>query len=127
MEYRPLLPTRYQFIPQAPLVQAPVTFATKPAGRAGGSFKANVGRHRRAERVIADLGCGQGLYLRDLSERHEGGRLYGLDATPVMIDHARVLRYRCAPPVLAVQDLEKGAVAAGRGQRGPRFYDRSAP
>ena len=70
-------------------------------------FKANVGRHLPAEPVIVDLGCGPGLYLRDLSERHQGSRLYGFDATPAMIEHARGLRYRGAPPTLTVQDVEK--------------------
>ena len=70
-------------------------------------FKANVGRHLPAEPVIVDLGCGPGLYLRDLSERHQGSRLYGFDATPAMIEHARGLHYRGAPPTLTVQDVEK--------------------
>ncbi len=70
-------------------------------------FKANVGRHLPAEPVIVDLGCGPGLYLRDLSERQQGSRLYGFDAAPAMIEHARGLRYRGAPPTLAVQDVEK--------------------
>lgn len=69
-------------------------------------FKANVGRHLPAEPGIVDLGCGPGLYLRDLSERHPGARLYGFDVTPAMIDHARTLRYRGGAPTLAVQDLE---------------------
>ena len=70
-------------------------------------FKANVGRHLPAEPVIVDLGCGPGLYLRDLSERHQSSRLYGCDVTPAMIEHARGLRYRGAPPTLTVQDVEK--------------------
>ena len=70
-------------------------------------FKANVGRHLPAEPVIVDLGCGPGLYLRDLSERHQSSRLCGFDVTPAMIEHARGLRYRGAPPTLMVQDVEK--------------------
>jgi SAM-dependent methyltransferase len=70
-------------------------------------FKANVGRHLPAEPMIVDLGCGPGLYLRDLSERHRGARLHGVDATPAMIDHARQLRYQGAAPTLVVQDVEK--------------------
>ena len=70
-------------------------------------FRANVGRHLPAEPMIADLGCGPGLFLRDLSERHAGSRLYGFDVTPTMIEHARGLRYRGALPTLAVQDVEK--------------------
>lgn len=70
-------------------------------------FRANVGRHLPAEPVIADLGCGPGLYLRDLSERHQSSRLCGFDVTPAMIEHARGLRYRGAPPTLAVHDVEE--------------------
>ena len=68
-------------------------------------FKANVGRHLPAKPAIADLGCGPGLYLRDLSERHRDGRLYGFDHTPAMIEHAKGLRYPGAAPTLAVHDL----------------------
>ena len=70
-------------------------------------FKANVGRHLPAEPSIVDLGCGPGLYLRDLSERHRGSRLYGFDATPAMIDHAQQLRHQGAAPTLVVHDVEK--------------------
>ena len=70
-------------------------------------FKANVGRHLPVEPTIADLGCGPGLYLRDLSDRHRGARLYGFDVTPAMIERARGLRYPGAAPTLAVQDVEK--------------------
>ena len=73
-------------------------------------FRANVGRHLPAEPVIADLGCGPGLYLRDLSERHQSSRLYGFDVTPAMIEHAGGLRYKGAPPTLAVHDVERGAL-----------------
>ena len=70
-------------------------------------FKANVGRHLPAEPSIVDLGCGPGLYLRDVSERHRGSRLYGFDATPAMIDHAQQLRHQGAAPTLVVHDVEK--------------------
>lgn len=70
-------------------------------------FKANVGRHLPAEPTIVDLGCGPGLYLRDLSERHRDGRLYGFDATPAMIEHASGLHYKGVSPTLAVHDLTK--------------------
>ena len=78
-------------------------------------FKANVGRHLPAEPSIVDLGCGPGLYLRDLSERHRGARLHGVDATPAMIDHARQLRYQGAAPTLVVQDVEKEPLALDAG------------
>ncbi len=78
-------------------------------------FRANVGRHLPADPVIVDLGCGPGLFLRDVSERHQGSRLYGLDVTPAMIEHARGLRYRGAPPTLAVHDVEKEPLPLGAG------------
>ncbi len=78
-------------------------------------FKANVGRHLPAEPGIVDLGCGPGQYLRDLSERHHGARLYGFDVTPAMIEHARQLRYRGAAPTLAVQDIEKDPLPLDAG------------
>ena len=78
-------------------------------------FRANVGRHLPAEPAIADLGCGPGLYLRDLSERHPDSRLYGFDASAAMIAHARGLRYPAAPPTLAVQDVEKEPLPLAAG------------
>ena len=78
-------------------------------------FKANVGRHLPAEPTIVDLGCGPGLYLRDLSERHQDSRLYGFDVTPAMIEHARGLRYRGSSPTLAVHDVEKEPLPLGAG------------
>ena len=73
-------------------------------------FRANVGRHLPKEPTIVDLGCGPGLYLRDISERHPETRLYGFDVTPAMIEHAEGLRYKGAAPTLAVHDVEKEAL-----------------
>ena len=78
-------------------------------------FRANVGRHLPPEPAIADLGCGPGFYLRDLSERHQDSRLYGFDASAAMIDHARGLRYRGAPPILVAQDVEKEPLPLAAG------------
>ncbi len=68
-------------------------------------FAANVGRHLPSKPTIADLGCGPGLYLRDLSERHRDARLYGFDLTPAMIEHATQLSFAGRPPTLAIHDL----------------------
>ncbi len=78
-------------------------------------FRANVGRHLPAEPAIVDLGCGPGLFLRDISERHQGSRLYGIDMSPAMIEHARGLRYRGAPPTLAVHDVERESLRLDTG------------
>ena len=41
--------------------------------------------------VIVDLGCGPGLFLRDLGERYPSAELHGYDVTPAMIAHGRQL------------------------------------
>ena len=41
--------------------------------------------------VLADLGCGPGLYLRDVSERLPQATLHGVDTGEVMLGHARSL------------------------------------
>lgn len=70
-------------------------------------FEAHVGCHLPARPTIVDLGCGPGLYLRDLSERHRDAILHGFDISPVMIEHARGLRYPGATPTLVLHDLTK--------------------
>jgi SAM-dependent methyltransferase len=54
--------------------------------------------------TIVDLGCGPGLVLRDLGERHPAATLYGYDVTPAMIAHGQGLTYTGAKPTLAVLD-----------------------
>jgi SAM-dependent methyltransferase len=41
--------------------------------------------------VVIDLGCGPGLFLRDLGQRYPSASLHGYDVTPAMIEHARQL------------------------------------
>ena len=55
--------------------------------------------------VVMDLGCGPGLFLRDVQARCESATIYGYDVTPAMIAHARQLSWPGAPPTLAVHDL----------------------
>ena len=74
-----------------------------------------MGRHLPAEPSIADLGCGPGLYLRSLSERHPGSQLYGFDLTPAMIEYARGLRYRGSAPTLVMLDVEKDPLPLDTG------------
>lgn len=40
---------------------------------------------------LLELGCGQGALLRSLAEETAGVRPIGLDATPAMLEHARLL------------------------------------
>lgn len=68
-------------------------------------FEAHVRAHLPPDPVMVDLGCGPGLFLRDLTARHAGATLYGYDVTPAMIDYARRLEYAGARPTLEVHDL----------------------
>ena len=54
-------------------------------------FDARVAPALPSRPVAVDLGCGPGLFLRDLSARHAGAALFGYDVTARMIDHAREL------------------------------------
>jgi SAM-dependent methyltransferase len=54
-------------------------------------FAAHAAPHLPAGPVIIDLGCGPGLLLRDLGERHPTAALHGYDLTPAMLDHGRSL------------------------------------
>lgn len=69
-------------------------------------FDTHVAPHLPGRPTIADLGCGPGLFLRDLSRRFPGAALYGYDLTPAMIAHAQEeVRYAGPKPTLAVHDL----------------------
>jgi SAM-dependent methyltransferase len=55
--------------------------------------------------VMIDLGCGPGLFLRDLGERYPQATLYGYDVTPAMLAHGRELPSTGARPTLTLHDL----------------------
>ncbi len=55
--------------------------------------------------MLVDVGCGPGLYLRDVSRRLPAAKLHGYDVSPPMIGNARDLGYAGEPPVLGVQDV----------------------
>jgi SAM-dependent methyltransferase len=55
--------------------------------------------------VIVDLGCGPGLFLRDLSARYPQAQLHGYDVTAAMVEYARQLDYPGVRPRLAVHDI----------------------
>lgn len=59
----------------------------------------------RQRPVVMDLGCGPGLFLRDVAERYRPEALYGYDITPAMIQHAQQLTYGSVTPTLALHDL----------------------
>jgi SAM-dependent methyltransferase len=58
-----------------------------------------------AQPLIVDLGCGPGLFLRELGERYPQARLFGYDVTPAMIAHSQQLATTGPHPTLAVHDL----------------------
>ena len=68
-------------------------------------FSARVAPHLPSRPVLIDLGCGPGLLLRDLGQRHPTAVLYGYDITPAMIAHGQQLPYSGAKPALAVLDV----------------------
>ena len=56
--------------------------------------------------VAIDLGCGPGLFLRDLGARYPTAVLYGYDVTPAMIAHGQhQISYTGAKPTLAIHDV----------------------
>jgi SAM-dependent methyltransferase len=66
-------------------------------------FDAHVGPSLPERPVIVDIGCGPGLFLRDLGVRYPSASLHGYDVTPAMVAHA------CALPgirlTLALHDV----------------------
>jgi SAM-dependent methyltransferase len=68
-------------------------------------FDASVGPLLPPRPVILDLGCGPGLFLRDIAERCASATLYGYDVTPAMIDYAHQLKWPGAKPTLALHDV----------------------
>jgi SAM-dependent methyltransferase len=88
------------------LLQRMVTTHAERYGEAFWTFFANeVNAHLPTQPVVMDLGCGPGLFLRDISARYAPARLYGYDITPAMIDYARQVTYTGVTPTLAVHDL----------------------
>lgn len=79
-------------------------------------FDTHVAPHLPARPTIADLGCGPGLFLRDLSRRFPGAALYGYDLTPAMIAYAQEdVTYAGPKPTLAVHDLTAQPVPLADG------------
>ena len=79
-------------------------------------FDTHVAPSLPARPAIADLGCGPGLFLRDLSRRFPGAALYGYDLTPAMIAYAQEdVAYAGPKPTLAVHDLTAQPVPLADG------------
>ena len=69
------------------------------------AFDAGVAPHLPASPVVVDLGCGPGLFLRDLGQRYPAARLHGYDVTPAMIAYGQRLACPGAGPTLALHDV----------------------
>ena len=68
-------------------------------------FAAHVTPHLPARPALIDLGCGPGLFLRDLSQRYPGAALYGYDVTHAMVAYAQGLTWAGARPTFARLDV----------------------
>ena len=68
-------------------------------------FDAHVAPHIPSRPTMIDLGCGPGLFVRDLGQRYPQATLYGYDVTPAMIAHGRQLPPTGANTTLAVHDV----------------------
>ncbi len=68
-------------------------------------YDTHVGRRLPPRAVMIDLGCGPGLLLRDLGERHPDAILHGYDVTPAMIAYGRRLAFKPASVSLTVHDV----------------------
>jgi SAM-dependent methyltransferase len=68
-------------------------------------FSQDVAAALPADFTAVDLGCGPGLFLRDLASRYPQATLYGYDVTPAMIAYAQGLNWPDSPPTLAIHDV----------------------
>src|SRR6266536_2865795 len=68
-------------------------------------FAAQIAPHLPPRPVVIDLGCGPGLFLRDLGERYPQAALYGYDVTPAMIAYGRQLPSTGPQPTLVAHDV----------------------
>jgi SAM-dependent methyltransferase len=68
-------------------------------------FAAQVGSRLPAQPVAVDIGCGPGLFLRDIGEHYPQATLYGYDVTPAMIAYAQQAAYAGPTPTFAHHDI----------------------
>lgn len=68
-------------------------------------FTAHVMAHLPPRPVVLDLGCGPGLFLRDLGERYPQAILYGYDLTAAMIAYGQQLPSKGSKPTLVRHDV----------------------
>jgi SAM-dependent methyltransferase len=68
-------------------------------------FAAHVAPALPPRPVVVDLGCGPGLFLRDVGQRHPSATLYGYDVTPAMIAYGQQLACAGAKPTMILHDV----------------------
>ena len=68
-------------------------------------FAAHVAPHLPVRPVLLDLGCGPGLFLRDLSQRYPSAAFHGYDVTQAMIAYAQGLTWAGTRPTFARLDV----------------------
>src|SRR5262245_11076701 len=68
-------------------------------------FDAQVAPHLPPHPTMIDLGCGPGLFVRDLARRYPGATLFGYDVTPAMIAYGRELASADARTTLVLHDV----------------------
>jgi SAM-dependent methyltransferase len=77
-------------------------------------FDTHVAPHLPKDGTMIDLGCGPGLFLRDLGQRYPAATLYGYDVTPAMIAHGRQLP-SLAKLALTVHDVATAPLPLASG------------
>jgi SAM-dependent methyltransferase len=65
--------------------------------------------------VVVDLGCGPGLFLRDVAQRQPAASLHGYDVTAAMIAYAERLPWPGAPARLALHDVARAPLPHAAG------------
>lgn len=78
-------------------------------------FSGHVAPRLPAAPVVLDLGCGPGLFLRDVAQRHPAASLHGYDVTAAMIAHAERLTWPGAPARLALHDVTRAPLPHAAG------------
>jgi SAM-dependent methyltransferase len=67
------------------------------------------------EPTIVEVGCGPGLFLRDLARRLPQARLHGLDSSETMIEAATAMDFGPTAPVFQLCDVAAGPLPFAAG------------
>lgn len=78
-------------------------------------FDDQVKPHLPPAPTIVDVGCGPGLFLRDLSMRYPDATLHGYDLTRAMIDYGEQLEYNGPKPVFGLHDIAEAPLPLDDG------------